>query len=584
MRGEAGRRHGYMLKSLYIKHFAIIDDLHIDFSSGLTILSGETGAGKSIIVNAVNLLLGSRASGKMVRTGESSAELEAVFHVEAGSPAAMAAAAQCGDVTGELRVVRVISASDRHRITINGKPATIGRLSKITQHLASISGQHAHQRLLKEEAHLTLLDRYGGFLDQKDALGELVRTIQGEISHLADLRRRQDRQDEHASLLEFQMGEIDAAAVDGIHEDRDLEQQRDRMRNAEFLYQTVYGSIEALYSADGAVAERLHGLLADLEKAAAIDAALETETEALRETIPALEETAANLRAYLNRLDVDARELERVEDRIDELNRLKKKYGGSLEAVLAYRASIDGELEGIRNLEARMDTVRARLDDLSREAHRTAAELSSQRREAARDLAGRIVGELADLDMEGADVDLVMESVPSPPDGSTYLRDGKRYLTETGYDRAAIYLSANAGEALKPMASVASGGELSRLVLGLKAILARTDAIETVVFDEVDAGIGGKVAERVGRKLRMLAGHHQVVCITHLPQIAKFGDHHYHISKKTDRGRTATRIRHLDPADRVGEIARMLSGADITETTRQHAAEMLRQAGHPPDG
>ncbi len=567
-----------MLTSLSIKNFAIIDDLQIRFAPGLTILSGETGAGKSIIVNAVNLLLGSRATAKLVRSGAESAELEAVFAVPADGKIHRCRRDSGFPVDGALTVQRVISIHDRHKIFINGQAATVQRLTELTAGLASISGQHAHQALLREDAHLLVLDQFGGLMALRQAMAETVAAIRTGMDELKLLQERQQRQQEHMELLTFQKQEIAAAGLSDIHEDEALESHRRRLKHAAFLYQAVFDAVGQLYSDDGAVVERVQGLVANLGRAADIDGALAPAVDVLTSAGVGLEDTAIQLRDYLGAMEIDDHELERVEDRLDALSRLKKKYGGSLEAVRSHYDGIDDALAAVRNIAEAIAEATERLDMLHRKACDTARLLCEGRRKAAPALAQSICKELDGLEMVGAEVDLVVEDIEATPRQSPFLRDGSRSLTDTGSDTATFHISANPGEVMKPLASVASGGELSRVVLGIKAVLARSDAVETIVFDEVDAGIGGRVASRVGQKLSLLAAYHQIICITHLPQIAVFAHHHYRIDKHTTGGRTLTRIQILDDAEREAEIARMLGGTATTAATRHHARELLDSA------
>ena len=572
-----------MLTFLSIKNFAIIDDLQIRFDRGLTILSGETGAGKSIIVNAVNLLLGSRATAKMVRGGADVAELEATFAVAAEGAVDRLMRRNGLPVDGRLHIRRVISTRDRHKILINGQPATIQLLTDLTTGLASISGQHAHQVLLKEDTHLLILDQFAGLMGLRQLMAEQLAGIRSAVDRLAALQAQQERQQAQLALLEFQKQEISAAAISDPYEDDTLEDQRRRLKHAAFLYQAVYEGEEQLYSTDGAVVERIHGLVANLKRAADIDGALAPIVSVITGAVLSIEDAAVQLRSYLGGLEMDDGALEHIEERLDALNRLKKKYGGSLDAVCRYLDGIDEALADVRNLSEAIAEAETTLDAQHRAACETAHSLSKRRQAHAAKLSGKVAEELDGLEMPGVAVDLVVEGIPAGPKVSPFLRDGEHLLSETGSDQAVFFVSANPGEAMKPLASVASGGELSRVVLGIKAILAQTDAIETIVFDEVDAGIGGRAASRVGRKLLQLAGSHQIICITHLPQIAIFGHHHYRITKHTTGGRTSTRIQQLADDQRVEEVARMLGGATVTATSRQHAQEMLLSAGLPDD-
>ena len=565
-----------MLKELSIRNFAIIDDLQICFSAGLTILSGETGAGKSIILNAVNLLLGSRASAELVRTGAETAELEAFFQIAPNSAAAEVMSVQGYDPAEGLLIRRIIARSDSNRVYINGRLATIHLLNAVTENLASISGQHAHQNLLREEQHLLILDQYDRLLPLRQEVFDHHHRILPLLDELKKLRKVRDRQAEQIELLQFQKNEIaDTAIISG--EDTELEQERVRLKNAETLYAIVDGSIEALYGDSGSVIERLSEVKKNLERVGRIDSKLNAGAESLAESVYRIEDLIAELRSYLKLVQIDEQRLEAVEERLDTLNKLKRKYGGSLEAVLSKLKAIEQELSSVEHIDDKIAEVENSLVNLQRKCKELARQLSDKRKKAAAKLAQKIVAELASLKMVQTVFQVAVSGIAWNEKMDPYLRIDNYALTESGIDRAVFMIAPNVGEELKPLASIASGGELSRVVLALKAILAATDSVETVVFDEVDAGIGGGTAEVVGRKLSELARHHQIICITHLPQIAKFGDHHFSISKQVADGRTKTVIEPLDEKDRFREIARMLGGEKITATTLEHARELLQR-------
>jgi DNA repair protein RecN (Recombination protein N) len=565
-----------MLKELSIRNFAIIDDLHIDFSDGLTILSGETGAGKSIILNAVNLLLGSRASAELVRTGAESAELEALFQISSTSSVAQIMSANGYDPGEGLLIRRLISRSDSNRVYVNGRLATIGLLTAITENLASISGQHVHQGLLKEDQHLLILDQFGSLTAQRRKVTDGYHQILPLIDKLNRLNSTRQRQDEHRKLLAFQRNEITAAGL-APGEDAELEQERLRLKNAEALYQTVHSSIEELYGASGSVIERLSEIKKNLETAGRIDSQLQTKAETLASASFQIEDLTDELRSHLNLIQMDDQRLEAVEERLDVLNKLKRKYGGSLEAVSSQLETIEAELSEVENIGKQIEKLEEQLIKLHDQLARRALKLSQKRNEAAKDLARKVVEELGSLKMSQTEFKAVLYPLAADEKTNPYLTAKNYCMTESGIDRASFMIAPNPGEELKPLASIASGGELSRVVLALKAILAESDAVETIVFDEVDAGIGGGTAEVVGRKLSDLARHHQIICITHLPQIAKFGEHHFSISKHVDDGRTKTAIQPLSREDRTKEIARMLGGEKITQTTLDHARELMEK-------
>jgi len=565
-----------MLQELTIRNFAIIDDLHIQFSEGLTIISGETGAGKSIILNAVNLLLGSRASAELVRTGAESAELEALFQVAPTSHIARLMADHEFDIADGLIVRRIISRSDSNRVYINGRLATIQVLNLITDNLASISGQHAHQGLLKEDQHLLVLDQFGGLMPLREEVGKGYNEILPLIEKRKELQRIRTRQAEYLELLKFQKNEITQTAVIP-DEDSELEQKQTRLKNAETLYQTISDSIDELYNASGSIIERLLEVKKNLEKAGRIDPQLKSRADGLADSSYRIEDLVDGLRSYLTSIVPDERLLEAVEERLDTLNKLKRKYGGSIQAVLLKLKDIEKELTGVENIDTEIAEVERNLDERQNRLVKACLKLSQKRKQVAAGLAKKVVSELATLKMSATDFQVLLQTTPADEKTNPSLIAEKWMISEFGIDRATFMLAPNVGEALKPLTSIASGGELSRVVLALKAILAQSDSVETVVFDEVDAGIGGGVAEVVGRKLSQLARHHQVLCITHLPQIAKFADRHYRVSKHVSKGRTRTDIIPLASKDRRNEIARMLGGEKITPATLEHAKEMLKK-------
>ncbi len=563
-----------MLRELSIRNFAIIDDLNIRFSDGLCVLSGETGAGKSIIINAVNLLLGSRATAAMVRTGAETAELEALFEIAPESKAARLMREQGYDPSEGLLIRRIISKNERHRIYINGRLSTIQILDSITENLASISGQHAHQGLLKEEQHLIILDQFAGLMPMRNELAGLYNEMIPLVKKLKELNAVKDRRNEQIEYLSYQKKEITDAAIKP-EEDVLLEQERTRLKNREALFDAVNSSIGELYSAQGSITERLGAVRKNLNKASRLDPELSAKEEAVAEASYSIEETANSLRAYLAKIETDEKSLEEIESRIDVLNKLKRKYGGTLLSIFKQLDEIRTELSGIENLSETIDETEKKLGLLYKELSLCATTLSEKRKESAKIFALKVEKELSTLKMPRTKFEVSMQTQQASDDTDYFSTDGS-VINETGIDRALFLIAPNVGESLKPLSAIASGGELSRVILALKALIAGTESVETIVFDEVDAGIGGGVAEVVGRKMASLSRHHQIICITHLPQIAKFGDHHFRISKKISGGRTKTAITILNENERIEEIARMLGGEEITRATIAHAREMLQ--------
>lgn len=563
-----------MLAELSIKNFAIIDDLTIRFADGLTILSGETGAGKSIIVNAINLLLGSRATAKMIRSGAETAEIEALFLIPDSAEASEMLLSQDIDAKGELLIRRVISHNDRHRIYINGRMATMQVLTQVTENLAAISGQHEHQQLLNESRHLLILDQAGDLLPLRRRLQSCYHEILPMIETLDQLKTARQKQRDRVELYEFQKHEIENAAI-APNEDDLLKKEQTRLKNAEVLYQTVSGATEVLYSADGAVTEKLGEIRRRLETVSGIDDRLKPAVEGLSDAVFRIEDIARELIAYGDSIAFDEGRFEEITRRIDELNRLKRKYGGSLDSVMMHLETIRRELGEYDTLDDKISETEQALAKKHRELSDLAENLSAGRREASPILSQKVEKELHLLKMPGTRFDIAFTRTAPTDRTSVYLISDGHVITETGTEQACFMIAPNVGEALKPLSHIASGGELSRVVLALKSIINNDGAAGTLIFDEVDAGIGGEAAETVGKKLAALAVSGQVICITHLAQIAAFGDHHFKISKHVENGRTCTRISPLKEDLRLEETARMIGGEIITPATRAHAREMV---------
>jgi len=564
-----------MLTQLSIRNFAIIDDLTIHFSSGLTILSGETGAGKSIIINAINLLLGSRATSKMIRTGAESAEIEALFHLPASGSAIKILRDQGIDSSEELLIRRIISKNDRHRIYINDRIATMQLLNRLTENLAAISGQHEHQQLLNESRHLMILDQFGDILPLRQQVQECYHTILPMMRKLDHLKQSLREQQDQTELLEFQKKEIEDAGIEA-GEDELLKKEQARLKNAEMLYQVVAGVCQTLYSGDGAIAEVLGEIRRQLETASRIDETLAAPAGDFCDASFRIEDIARELNTYIDTIAFDEERLEEIESRLDLINRLKRKYGGSLESVFAHAEAIDRKLSEQNSLDETILQTEAELTALHKQLIDLADRLSKKRRDLSVVLSKKIEAELCLLKMPDTRFEIAFTETAATPKTPLYLTSNGKTISETGAEQACFMIAPNVGEDLKPLSHIASGGELSRVILALKSITANEASTGTIIFDEVDAGIGGEVAAVVGKKLSGLAAAGQIICITHLAQIAAFGDHHFKISKHIHKKRTFTRILPLDADRRLEETARMIGGETITSATIEHAREMIK--------
>jgi DNA repair protein RecN (Recombination protein N) len=541
-----------MLRFLSIRHLAVIDRLELEFEPGLNVLTGETGAGKSILVGAVGLLVGGRASADLVRTGEETAAVEAVFETADGR---------------ELLVRREVSAQGRSRASIDGALATSAVLREVCGGLVDLHGQHEHQVLLDPAAHLDLLDEFGGHAAGRHAVAQAFERWQ-------QLRAERDRvltgereRASRAEFLEFQVAEIERLAP-RPGEDDELAGLRTVLANAERLQRLCGDAYDALYEGDQAVLPALGGVWRKVGDLAALDPRFAPYLDARDALKSQLEDLAFFLRSYASNIDASPARLQEVEDRLAALDRLKKKHGATLAEAIARADTLRRELHDIRHATERASELDAALARAATEYLRVGRSLGECRRAAAQEFSRALEKALGELAMARTRCDVRFVEAASDAEWS-----------ERGLEQAEFYISPNPGEDLRPLARIVSGGELSRIMLALKT-LASTDAPgKTLVFDEVDAGIGGAVADVVGNRLQRLGGRFQVLCITHLPQIAAHGGTHFRIEKSVRAGRTVTDVARVDGAGREEELARMIGGSDITAAVRASARDMLAVRG-----
>ncbi len=559
-----------MLKELGITNFAIIDRLHLAFHEGLNVVSGETGAGKSILIGAIGMLLGDRASTDLIRSEEDAAVVEAVFDIGANR-GLRARLQEMGFHPGrEIVVKRVVSRSGKNRVYVDGNLATVAMLGEISEALVNICSQHEHQVLLDPESHIDILDEFGHLGAERarfTALYEEYRRLQAKRDDLAAKNRNRAEREE---FLRFQIGEIERAALKP-GEDASLQEEKKILANAAKLAELARDSWEALYGREDSVLAVLARVTAHIRDIRRIDPGFAVADDELKSLAIQLEDAARALRDYLGRIPSDPARLDEIDDRLEAIGRLKKKHGGSVESVLKAGQALKAELEALSSAAEDIEALEAELAKRGALLRDLAGKLSGERRRVAASLEKAIEDELHALKMEKARFSVLFRE--PEPDG-----EGLAPLGPKGADQIEFHLSANVGEPLKPLNRVASGGELSRIVLAMKKVLSGVGSVGTVIFDEVDSGIGGATAEIVGRKLRDISKHHQVICITHLPQIASFGRTHYRVTKRVSDGRTVTDVRQLSEDERLEEITRMLGGVEITDKTRAAAREMLRAA------
>ncbi len=549
-----------MLKELRIKNLAIIDDLSVSFSRGLNILTGETGAGKSIIIDALGLALGDRAQSDLIRSGEKEASVQVFFDSTPAEPSDLAI-----DMTEGLLMRRVLTTAGKSRAFLNDTMVTLQTLSELAKSLVDVMSQHEHQSLLQAETQRRLLDFFGKLQQEQEGVSALFAEVQGIRQECGELREKIRERAHRLDLLRFQVAEINAADPQPGEKEA-LEEERSILANLTKLTTLTADAYGLLYDAEGSCLEQLSRVRTQLKEMIAIDGRLGDVAKTIDAALPLVEDASIALRGFRDRYDLDPSRLEVVEERLELLKKLEKKYGAGIGALLHYRDTAEEEMKGLESTDNRLAELESQLAGKEAELGKAAAALSAKRTKAAGQVEKLVEETLKDLAFSSPAFRIEVRQDTGD--------DGKVRVGAYGSDIVEFLFSANPGEPLKPLTRIISGGELSRVMLALKSILADLDSIPVLIFDEVDAGIGGKTAESVARKLKLLSGSHQVICITHLPQIASCGDLHLKIEKKTSGNRTSVTVQELEGTARTNEIARMLSG-NITDISLRHAGELL---------
>lgn len=558
-----------MIRQLYIRDFAVIDELNLEFGSGLNLMTGETGSGKSIIVDAISIALGERSDSEAVRSGCDKAIVEAVLDLE-NSPDARRVLEDAGFVAedGCIIVSREVQRTGKSQCRINGRPTTVSLLKEITDHLVDAHGQHEHQFLLKADRHLDVLDLWCGSevlsLRNEVASGHAgLRRLKAELDQLRSDERDRVRT---IDLYQFQMQEIANANLTPSEEE-ELLADKSRLANAEKLHAAASTAFELLgdRTSDRSTLDTLSEAVMDLQVLAGLDPQLQPMIESLQSALYQVEDASRELRAYRDGIEFNPDRLETVEERLDLIRTLKRKYGETIDEIIHYGQELTQKLDALTHSEERTEELEFEIGHLNAEVLVKAEKLSALRLKGAGVFAKSIEGELTSLSMPSAVFKVALE--PSE-------------LGATGVDKVEFLISANPGEPPRPLAKIASGGEMSRIMLAIKSVMAAVDSMPTLIFDEIDVGVGGRTAEVIGLKLESLAGKAQVLCITHLPQIARRPGEHFCIEKQLLDGRTVVRVRKLSDEERIAELARMLGGAENSDIAIQHAREMLGTPGN----
>ncbi|MBP3040622.1 DNA repair protein RecN [Bacillaceae bacterium Marseille-Q3522] len=553
-----------MLSELSIKNFAIIDEISISFNKGLTVLTGETGAGKSIIIDAIHLLVGGRGSSEFVRHGEKKAEIEGLFQIEDPSHPCFEKGKELGiDVEDGMVVLRRdISENGKSVCRINGKLVTIAILREFGSTLVDIYGQHEHQELMDETKHLPLLDSFAGEKIQPvlDEYQTIYHSYEKTKRKLAAFNENEQLTAQRLDLIQFQLNEIQQAQLQ-IHEDDELAEERQKLVNYERIFEAMQASYAALQGEQKAL-EWLGVAMEQLENAANLNETYKKIAETVSNCFYLLEDTASSIRNEIQFLEYNPDRLNEIEERLTEIKQLKRKYGATIETIMEYAATIEEELESLENKESHIDELNKKLRSIRQDLLVEGKELSHVRQKASEVLTKEIHKELKALYMKKA----VFEARITTDEES---------LKKNGLDDVVFYISTNPGEPLKPLAKTASGGELSRIMLALKSIFSKYQGVTSIIFDEVDTGVSGRVAQAIAEKIHQVSANSQVLCISHLPQVAAMADTHLYIEKQIDNGRTITTVTPLSEKRKINEIARMISGAEMTDLTKEHAKELL---------
>ncbi|WP_432358673.1 DNA repair protein RecN [Sporosarcina sp. UB5] len=557
-----------MLSDISIHNFAIIEHLEVTFDEGLTVLTGETGAGKSIIIDAVQLLAGARGSQEFIRHGAKKAELEGMFTIDDEHHPVFEKLSEFGIESEEGSIIlrRDLNSNGKTTCRVNGKLVTIAILREIGSQLIDIHGQHDNQELMHEKRHIHLLDQFAGahlseahrnYLDVYHQYTKLKRKLEAASENEQQIAQRID-------LYSFQLKEIDNAEL-VIGEEEELEEEKLKLQHFNRIFERLNTAYESI-SGDNHALDWVGSAMSDLEDAASIDKSIETHAEVVSSSFYSLQDTAHELKSIIDRMEYDPTRLQIVEDRLALFLSLKRKYGATIEDILIYREKIADELDELLNRDERLGQEQEKFAQLEKDLEVEANELSIIRQESALRLEKSIMKQLKDLHMEKSKFKV---SVNRKAVGS---------YDSNGFDDVVFLISTNLGEPLKPLVKIASGGELSRIMLALKTIFSKHQGITSIIFDEVDTGVSGRVAQAIADKIAMIATHSQVLCISHLPQVAAMADHHLLIKKEVKENRTTTAVTEISDVDRTKELSRMLSGAEITPLTLQHANELLTMA------
>lgn len=567
-----------MLKQLQIQNYALIEKLEVDFTGGLNIITGETGAGKSIIIDALSLILGERADTDAVRKDSERSVVEGTFEISKNKKLKILLDNQNIEYSDELILRREVSVKWQSRCFVNDSPVSLNVLKNMGDMLVDLHGQHEHQSLLRTETHIDLLDDFIGLDGLVNDFGLCYKEVTKIIDQLKEIKSKELQLKEKRELYDFQIKEIDTVNPT-VGEEEKLENELKILENSEKLHESTSQLYDVLYESENSISSRLDLVRNQLEKLLQIDKTFEQMLGELKSAEAVVDELVASIRNYSAHIEFNPGRLEEIRNRLGSITLLKKKYGGSVESILKHRGRIGEEVALAENFDAEIKKIKTQLAEKRKRVSEAAKKLTEKRREGTKKVNREIVKVLTELGIENSKFDVKIENrqCPDKNDENGIVQLGKQFYetTSKGIDLVEFYISTNIGEDVKPLVKVASGGEISRIMLALKTILAKSERLPLLIFDEIDIGISGRIAQAVGLSLKNLSQYHQIIAITHLPQIASLANTHYIVEKVEDGKRSFTSMKKLEIKERIHEVAKLLSGKEVTEAGLKSARELI---------
>ena len=564
-----------MLKTLHVKDYALIEEIDVEFGIGLNIITGETGAGKTILIDALSLLLGERASTEVVRKDADKSIVEGVFNVKGNKKVESLLEQNEIDFSPQLIIRREISLKGTNRCFVNDTPVQLSLVKELGDLLVDLHGQHEHQSLLRTETHIEYLDSCDDTEDLLRTYRWLYKSLNNLTGELKELKEKESSLKERKDLYEFQIKEIDSVSPEEDEEEK-LNNELTILENSEKLQQLTSQLYQGLYESEGSVYDSLMKIKNEISELIKIDKTFSETNKEYESAVAIINEMASNLRSYSSKVEFDQGKLETIRERLGAISLLKKKYGGSIKSVFDHRKKIGEEYNIAENYSNRIAELESKIKTVRENCGTTAEKLSLKRKETAKKITKDIVELLRQVGIPNSKFEARISNTLAQGSDDFILVKGNKYkFNSSGYDNVQFFISTNLGEDVKPLAKVASGGEISRIMLSLKTVLAKKDKLPLLIFDEIDTGVSGHIAQKVGQTLKLLASHHQVIAITHLPQISGLADHHYAVEKIETNKRVISRIRKLNNTERINEVAKLMSGENITEASIKGAKELM---------